>query len=72
MDILLKVKQEKKELKCEKVWEKTFKRKEITITVEIENTLTKEAKCVLEYSAPGNSTIQMRRPMMMFAFQEHW
>jgi len=53
MDILLKVKQEKKELKCEKVWERTLKRKEITITVEIENTLKSEATCVLEYSAPG-------------------
>ena len=53
MDILLKVKQEKKELKCEKVWEKTLKRKEITITVELENTLKTEASCVLEYSAPG-------------------
>ena len=72
MDILLKVKQEKKELKCEKVWDETFKRKEITITVEIENTLTTEATCVLEYSAPGSTTIQMRGPIMMFAFQEHW
>merc|ERR1711909_113799 len=53
MDILLKVKQEKKELKCEKVWERTLKRKEITIIVEIENTLTTESTCILEYSAPG-------------------
>ena len=53
MDILMKVNQQKKELKCEKVWEKTLKRKEMTITVELENTLKTEASCVLEYSAPG-------------------
>jgi len=53
MDILLKVKQEKKELKFEKLWERTLKRKEITITVELENTMKTPATCVIEYSAPG-------------------
>ena len=68
MDILLKVKQEKKELKCEKVWERTLKRKELTIIVELENTLRTEASCVLEYSAPGKNKQTGEDPMMMCAF----
>ena len=58
MDILLRVKQEKKDLKCEKLWERTLKRSEITITVELENTMNTEATCVMEYSAPGKTKHQ--------------
>ena len=58
MDILLKVKQEKKDLKCEKLWERTLKRNEITITVELENTMKTESTCIIEYSAPGKTKHQ--------------
>ena len=54
MDILLKVDLEKKELRSEKVWDSILKRKEMTIKVELENTLNStKAICVVECSAPG-------------------
>ena len=53
MDILLKVDLEKKELRFEKVWDSMLKRKEMTIKVELENTLSTKAICVVECSAPG-------------------
>ena len=57
MDILLKVKQEEKDLKYEKVWNRSLTRKEITITVEVENTLSTGTTCVIEYTAPGKRVL---------------